>query len=77
MLDILRAGAAVTAIGLLAAPAAAQAATAPAGYTIVRRPLMPAPVTPLDSGAQISWVSTIISTSGLPVTDTFATICAA
>ncbi len=54
MLDILRAGAAVTAIGLLAAPAAAQAATAPAGYTIVRRPLMPAPVTPLDSGAQIS-----------------------
>ena len=53
MLDILRAGAVVAAIGLVAAPAAG-AATAPAGYTIVRSPLMPAPATPLDSGAQIA-----------------------
>jgi hypothetical protein len=54
MFDILRAGVAVAAIGLAAAPAVAYAATAPPGYTVVRSPLMPAPVTPLDPGAQIS-----------------------
>ena len=54
MLDILRAGAAVAAIGLVASPAVAQAATAPPGYTVVHSPLMPAPPSTLDSGGQIS-----------------------
>jgi hypothetical protein len=76
-LDIFRAGAAVAAIGLVAAPAVAHAATTPAGYTIVRSQPPTTTVADLIDGGRTNWVGLIVSTINQPVTDTFATICAA